>query len=636
PDGSSYRPESLADPQGVSFVGRPFPLEEADDHYARIAGWGFRFLRFLISWEAVEHEGPGIYDLDYLDYLEAVVAKAADHDLGVWIDPHQDVWSRWTGGDGAPAWTLELAGMDLEKIAPTGSAVVHALFRGEGLLRDQIHRLARAREKSIPLKESFTGSRDRDAPLPPKTFPSMIWPTNYTRYACATMFSLFFGGRTYAPSFLVEGRNIQDYLQHRYFSMIRTVAARLAAFPHVIGFGSMNEPHRGYIGWEDLDKPSKWLMRNGPNPTGLQGMAAASGFRQIVRNYRFTAFGPVATGYASINDGGHTLWKDGFECPWRREGVWDVVHGKPVLLRPRYFGSSDPRKSSGSVPGGSSFAEQFLKPFLTRCHEIVNEIDRRFLVFIEGVPAEPHPSWHPRQDGEQAVNGSHWYDAFTLITKRYAPRIAFDSVNRRPVFGKRCIQRSFERQIGHELQVAAGRMGGIPSVVGEFGIPFDLKGNDAFYSGDYREHAEALDSCYRAMDANLIGSFLWNYSPDNTHLLGDRWNDEDLSIFSSDSGGGRAVNGFLRPYALATAGTPVSMRYRRRKRVFDFQAEPDGDGSAGAGPTLVFVPRALYPEGFAVELQGGQWSYDQRSQILSIRAEAPPAGLKLRLEPKGN
>ena len=94
------------------------------------------------------------------------------------------------------------------------------------------------------------------------------------------------------------------------------------------------------------------------------------------------------------------------------------------------------------------------------------------------------------------------------------------------------------------------------------------------------------------------------------------------------------MEGFLRPYALATAGTPVSMRYRRRKRVFELQAEPDGEASAGSAHTLVFVPHALYPEGFTVELQGGQWSYDQRSQILSIRAEDPPAGLKLRLEPE--
>jgi hypothetical protein len=113
PDGSSYRPESLADPLGVSFVGRPFTLSEADDHYARVAEWGFKFLRFLISWEAIENRGPGIYDGEYLDYLEAVVARAADHGLGIWIDPHQDAWSRWTGGDGAPAWTLEIAVMQL-------------------------------------------------------------------------------------------------------------------------------------------------------------------------------------------------------------------------------------------------------------------------------------------------------------------------------------------------------------------------------------------------------------------------------------------------------------------------------------------------------------------------------------------
>jgi hypothetical protein len=63
-------------------------------------------------------------------------------------------------------------------------------------------------------------------------------------------------------------------------------------------------------------------------------------------------------------------------------------------------------------------------------------------------------------------------------------------------------------------------MGGIPSLIGEFGVPFDLKGNDAFESGDYSRHERALDSYYRAMDANLLGSFLWNYSPDNTFALG--------------------------------------------------------------------------------------------------------------------
>lgn len=59
----------------VTFVGRPFPLEEAPQHFARLRRWGLSFsrsdtasgfanliseslVRFLVTWEAVEHAGP--------------------------------------------------------------------------------------------------------------------------------------------------------------------------------------------------------------------------------------------------------------------------------------------------------------------------------------------------------------------------------------------------------------------------------------------------------------------------------------------------------------------------------------------------------------------------------------------------
>jgi hypothetical protein len=116
PNGATHLREGFFDHRRVSFVGRPFPLEEADEHLGRLRSWGFNFLRFLVTWEAIEHAGPGVYDEEYIEYVREVVDKAGRHGFSLYIDPHQDVWSRFTGGDGAPGWTLEAAGFDVTKI----------------------------------------------------------------------------------------------------------------------------------------------------------------------------------------------------------------------------------------------------------------------------------------------------------------------------------------------------------------------------------------------------------------------------------------------------------------------------------------------------------------------------------------
>jgi len=50
--------DGFFDHRRVSFVGRPFPLEEAGEHFARLREWGLTFVRFLVTWEAIEHAGP--------------------------------------------------------------------------------------------------------------------------------------------------------------------------------------------------------------------------------------------------------------------------------------------------------------------------------------------------------------------------------------------------------------------------------------------------------------------------------------------------------------------------------------------------------------------------------------------------
>lgn len=46
------------DGDNVSYVNRPFTLEEAPTHLERLKGWGFNTIRYLFTWEALEHKGP--------------------------------------------------------------------------------------------------------------------------------------------------------------------------------------------------------------------------------------------------------------------------------------------------------------------------------------------------------------------------------------------------------------------------------------------------------------------------------------------------------------------------------------------------------------------------------------------------
>ena len=101
-NGGTHVPSDFSDHRTVSFIGRPFPLAEADEHFARLKHWGFNCLRLLTTWEAVEHAGPGKYDEAYLDYFGEVSRRAGVYGLYVFVDFHQDVWSRMSGGDGAP------------------------------------------------------------------------------------------------------------------------------------------------------------------------------------------------------------------------------------------------------------------------------------------------------------------------------------------------------------------------------------------------------------------------------------------------------------------------------------------------------------------------------------------------------
>ena len=200
-----------------TFIGRPLDLETADFHLKQLRYCGMTFLRLLVTWEAIEPREEGVYDGPYIEYIRGIVQLCAKHGISVVIDPHQDVWSRWTGGDGAPKWTLEKLGFDVSSFYHTRAATVHA----------------------------HTTSRDV---LDPLHFPRMAWATNYMHFATATMFTLFFAGDDYAPKTTVDGVPVQEWLQGAYVRAMQQLAARLKDEPNVLGYEAMNEPSAGWVG----------------------------------------------------------------------------------------------------------------------------------------------------------------------------------------------------------------------------------------------------------------------------------------------------------------------------------------------------------------------------------------------------
>ena len=77
-----------------TYVGKPFPPEQADKFFSQLKNLGFNIIRFLIAWEGVMPESPEKIDREYLSYLRKIVEKAWEYDIYVLLDFHQDAFSR--------------------------------------------------------------------------------------------------------------------------------------------------------------------------------------------------------------------------------------------------------------------------------------------------------------------------------------------------------------------------------------------------------------------------------------------------------------------------------------------------------------------------------------------------------------
>jgi hypothetical protein len=612
PYGGTNYPSDFSDHREVSFIGRPFPLEEAREHLARLKHWGFNVLRLLTTWEAVEHAGPRVYDIEYLDYISELCALANTYGLYVFIDFHQDVWSRMTGGSGAPGWTLEAVGLDFTKF--------------------------QAADASHVMQNVYDYSKGGWQ----AAYPQMSWGSNHRLPPTGIMWTLFWTGKLFTPDFKVEGENVQSFLQGRYLGAMDAIAQRIKGMPNILGFDTLNEPVPGWI-----DRPMSYRHvapsaisplrpRIGLAMSPLDCMLAARGVPVTVPVVeRDPVTGALAASKTrTVNAAGISIWQSGRDCPFEAAGAYRLTEdGAVSAVTEDFFQVRQGR--------AVNIAEDAYAPLFDDVARITRSCNPTWSLFAElepyaGLSGKGFPASMP----ERSVNASHWYDYSTLYTKRFSPEAAFDFSSGETTYGREALKGVYCRQLGQIMRHADSfSPDGAPTLIGEFGIPYDLEHGAAFAAweagdrseGPWAQHIGALSLMYEAMDELQLHSTQWNYTASNRNdlMIGDGWNQEDLSIFSRDQqddfsnpdSGGRAVAGFCRPYVRRTSGKLIEMAFDFETRVFSASIEAGGDDQI---PSEIYLPRFHFGTKPRIDILSGlaSYRYDYDGQVLHLFATA--------------
>ncbi|KAI0475502.1 glycoside hydrolase family 5 protein [Xylariaceae sp. FL0804] len=528
PDVPSHVADGFFDGDNVKFHSRPFRKEDAHLHFSRLKRFGYNTIRYVFTWEAIEAAGPGRYDEVWIQHTIDVLRTAREYGFYIFMDAHQDVWSRYCGGSGAPMWTLYACGLNPQSFAATEAAIVHNVYPE------------------------------------PENFPKMIWSTNYYRLAAATILTLFFAGRDFAPKCIINGMNIQDYLQGHHMAACEHLAKRIHEAGDiendiVFGWESMNEPNRGMIGHVDLSViPKEQQLKKGTCPTLWQAILTGSGRACEVDAYDMGGLGPYKVGRTLIDPHGEMAWlpadyddsRYGWkrdpgwklgECIWAQHGVWDP--SKDVLLKKHYF---QKHPTTGEVLDYPKFTNTYFMEYYRYYRDTIRKVHKDAIMLCQPPVLEIPPSIKGTEDDDpKMVYAPHYYDGITLMTKKWNRTWNVDifGVLRgrylHPAFaikiGETAIRNSFKEQLAAMRKEGQDYMGNHPCVLTEFGIPYDMDDKSAYKTGDYSSQSAALDANHFAVEGAMMeGYTLWVYCATNDHQRGDQWNGEDLSIFSVD------------------------------------------------------------------------------------------------------
>jgi hypothetical protein len=375
----------------------------------------------------------------------------------------------------------------------------------------------------------------------PENFPKMIWATNYYRLACATIFTLFFAGRHFAPKCIIDGKNIQDYLQDHFVNACAFLAKRIHESGDledivVVGWESLNEPNRGMVGVTDITAiPREQVLQKGTSPTPWQAILTGSGRACEIDTWDVGGLGPYKCGHILVDPHRESVWlpagyddsRYGYErgpdwklgvCIWAQHGVWDPNTDTP--LRKDYFQNNP---ETGKAIDYEAFTNTYFMDFYRKFRDAIRSHHKTSILFCQPPVLELPPSIKGTTDDDpKMVYAPHYYDGITVMTKkwnRYWNVDIFGVLRGRylsPVFaiklGQTAIRNCLRDQLLAIKKEGEDYMGNHPCVLTEFGIPFDMDDKYAYKTGDYSSQSGAMDANHFAVEGSgMAGYTLWGY-----------------------------------------------------------------------------------------------------------------------------
>ena len=286
------------------------------------------------------------------------------------------------------------------------------------------------------------------------------------------------------------------------------------------------------------------------------------------------------------------FWADDTGVQTMFASMWDKMAARHAN-RPGVIGFEVINEPGWGTADTSVWGPSVLAPFYSRMAERIQAAAPGALVFFDttGIEAGAGETSLVRPEGEGLVFAPHYYDFKALIGAGGDPdSVAFFLAK----------------------WASVGEAWDVPVLLGEFGIDHDREDATAYIAA----HFDALDAL------GMHGTY-WEYSDAQ-----EAWNDESLSVMNHGEEVLPVVEGFMRPYPRALAGSDARVSYEHVSRELSLTYAP------AAGITEVAVPVRLYPNGASVSLTGACFDDAASPGVLLLQADEGAAEVRLEVRPK--